>query len=135
MEALENLRSSLKLTDDKALVTDLPMEAIQRGKNLFKLSLVGKILSHKRINREDFINQMKQVWDFVGTVIIQSLGENIFLFKFNTIEDREAILTNEPLHFDHQILFFINQMKLQILTQKVLISSGLIFGCRFTMFP
>ncbi|KAK3225194.1 hypothetical protein Dsin_005056 [Dipteronia sinensis] len=53
--------------------------------------LVGKILSRKRVNREAFKAVMTKIWNIIGELEIETVGENTFLFHFDRMEDRSLV--------------------------------------------
>lgn len=47
---------------------------------------------------------MKQAWKKVNEVKIESMGENIFLFKFGSEGEKKRVLMGGLLHFDRELL-------------------------------
>ncbi|KAL5865050.1 hypothetical protein ACOSQ3_002564 [Xanthoceras sorbifolium] len=66
--------------------------------------LVGKVLSRKKINREAFRGTIEQIWNLVGRVEIEMVGDNIFVFHFASVEDRAMIWARGPWHLDRGLL-------------------------------
>ena len=47
---------------------------------------------------------MQNAWRTVKEVKIESMGENIFLFKFGLEEEKKRVLMGGPWHFDRALL-------------------------------
>ncbi|TXG69190.1 hypothetical protein EZV62_004125 [Acer yangbiense] len=71
------------------------------GKKL-DLCLVGKILSHKRVNRDAFRAVMPRIWQ--TCMDIEVVNDNTFLFYFRNHGDRFRILAGGPWCFDNSLL-------------------------------
>lgn len=52
------------------------------GEKMVAHCLVGKVLLTRSINREGLKTTMQQAWRTIKKVKIESIGNNIFLFKF-----------------------------------------------------
>ena len=79
---IARLYENLSLADEDGEVHDIPGAEIQEEEVAVDLCLVGKILSSKKVNREAFINLIEQLWSPFGRVEIESVGINIFMFRF-----------------------------------------------------
>lgn len=66
--------------------------------------LVGKVLLTRSINREGLKTTMQQAWRTIKEVKIESMGNNIFLFKFASEEEKKRILMGGPWHFDKALI-------------------------------
>lgn len=75
-----------------------------KGAKLAANCLIGKVLLTKGINREGLKAAMQQAWRTVKEVKIESMGDNIFLFKFATEEEKKRVLMGGPWHFDRALL-------------------------------
>lgn len=53
--------------------------------------LVGKVMLTQSINKEGLKAAMQQAWKRVKEVKIESIGDNIFLFKFATEEEKKRV--------------------------------------------
>lgn len=71
-----------------------------KGEKVVANYLVGKVLLTRSINREGLKAAMQQAWRTVKEVKIESIGDNIFLFKFATEEEKKRVLMGGPWHFD-----------------------------------
>jgi hypothetical protein len=66
--------------------------------------LVGRIGDDKKINKGAFQNVLSQLWRTVGTVIFSEVQENVWIFEFEDVGDKERVLERRPWSFDRQIL-------------------------------
>ena len=62
--------------------------------------LVGKILHNKGVNREGLRIALQQAWSTIKKVKIESLGNNIFMFKFASKDEKQRVIAGGPWHFD-----------------------------------
>ena len=63
-----------------------------KGVNITVNCLVGKILLTRGVNLEGLRSAIRQVWRSIKEVKIESMGSNMFLFKFDTEEDKKRVL-------------------------------------------
>ena len=77
-----------------------------KGVKITTNCLVGKILLTRGVNLEGLISVIRQVWRSIKEVKIESMGSNVFLFKFDTEENKRRVLTGGPWHFDRALIVF-----------------------------
>ena len=65
--------------------------------------LVGKVLLTKGVNKEGLKAALQQVWRTFKEVKIESMGNNIFMFKFAEEADKKRMLKGGPWHFDRAL--------------------------------
>ncbi|KAL5798563.1 hypothetical protein ACOSQ2_003383 [Xanthoceras sorbifolium] len=106
MEATEiaKLCETLSLSEKEGPVVSLDASLKKIGMNKMALSLVGKVVSSKFINREAFISIISKIWKLSQEVEIEVLSTNIFVFHFRNVRDRQRILTGVPWNFDRSLL-------------------------------
>ncbi|KAK4840390.1 hypothetical protein QYF36_007735 [Acer negundo] len=85
----------IRILDEK-----LKVKAVQK----LAVSLVGKILTTKFVNREAFMRVIAKIWLVSEGVTIESLTGNIFAFHFTNQEDRGKVLSGVPWTFDNALL-------------------------------
>ncbi|XVF88703.1 hypothetical protein PTKIN_Ptkin19aG0071600 [Pterospermum kingtungense] len=68
--------------------------------------LVGKLLTTRPFNKEAMIGTLKVIWKLSREVEIIVLEENLFLFKFQDVKDKERVLNGAPWTFDKQLILF-----------------------------
>lgn len=66
--------------------------------------LVGKIFTHERSQYKGLKITIQQVWRTIKEVKVESMGENIFLFKFGSEEEKKRILMGGSWHFDRALI-------------------------------
>lgn len=66
--------------------------------------LVGKVLLRRGINKGGLKTTMQLAWRTVNEVKVESMGDNIFLFKFASEEEKTRVLWGGPWHFDRALI-------------------------------
>ncbi|KAL9451795.1 hypothetical protein AB3S75_013380 [Citrus x aurantiifolia] len=66
--------------------------------------LVGKILTTRGISHEGVKAALQQAWRPMGSVKVESLRKQIFMFKFSVEEDKKRVLAGGPWHFDRALI-------------------------------
>ncbi|TXG64077.1 hypothetical protein EZV62_011071 [Acer yangbiense] len=66
--------------------------------------LVGRILSRKWVNREAFKAVITKIWNTMGDVEIEMVGENMFQLYFNRRDDRSMVWSRGPWYFNNCLL-------------------------------
>ncbi|BFG26237.1 hypothetical protein CerSpe_125110 [Prunus speciosa] len=64
------------------------------------LCLVGMVLTDQGFNREAFKQTMLMAWDMMREVGVKDLQDNLFLFTFTTMLDKEMVIRGGPWNFD-----------------------------------
>ena len=65
---------------------------------------MGKVLISTGVNKEGLKIALQQVWRTFKEVKIESLGNNIFMFKFAEEADKIRVITGGPWHFDRVLI-------------------------------
>ncbi|KAL6201237.1 hypothetical protein ACLB2K_024952 [Fragaria x ananassa] len=73
-------------------------------KTKLDLSLVGKVLTTKPFSRIDLKTKMVMAWNPTKDMKIREIDDNLFLFVFRNVEDKQRVLDNGPWHFDNALL-------------------------------
>ncbi|TXG60826.1 hypothetical protein EZV62_012189 [Acer yangbiense] len=92
---------SIKSKEEKLWSVKDGLTAAARKK--LELCVVGKVFSHKHINREAFRTVMPKIWRTQG-LEIEVVRDNIFLFYFRNQKDRTRTLAGGPWCFDNCLL-------------------------------
>ncbi|TXG48504.1 hypothetical protein EZV62_024379 [Acer yangbiense] len=104
LKELAKLCENLSLTDEDSEIHQVFGGIENEGVKDVHHCLVGKVLSSRRVNREAFKTIIEQIWSPFGTVDIEAVGKNTFLFYFANPEDRNRIWRRGPWHFDRHLL-------------------------------
>lgn len=72
-----------------------------------RVFLVGRVLSQKPINKENFKRQMQSLWRPKESVLIVELKGDLFAFGFNTKHDRTMIHRGGPWLYNKQALLLL----------------------------
>ncbi|KAL9438171.1 hypothetical protein AB3S75_023940 [Citrus x aurantiifolia] len=75
-----------------------------RGEQIATCCLVGKIMHQRGVNLEGLRSAMLQIWRTNKEVRIESLGSNIFTFKFAAEADKKRVMGGGPRRFDRALI-------------------------------
>ncbi|KAK9189971.1 hypothetical protein WN943_018571 [Citrus x changshan-huyou] len=75
-----------------------------KGVEIIARCLVGKFLTTRGVNIEGLRSVIHQVWRTVLGVRVESLGENVFMFKFTLEADKRIVLAGEPCYFNKALI-------------------------------
>ncbi|KAH0972727.1 hypothetical protein GBA52_024883 [Prunus armeniaca] len=68
------------------------------------LCLVGTVFTDQGFNREAFKQTMLRAWGTMREVGVKDLRDNLFLFTFTTMRDKEMVIRGGPWNFDKQLV-------------------------------
>ena len=86
---LERICEKLRIRDDEEEVNLLSGDADDVEDSLSELCILGKLFTRKQFNGEALMATMKKVWNPSKGLTHTSLGDNLFLFKFNDMLDKK----------------------------------------------
>ena len=89
--------------EDKAKIT-LEVTLEKKKELMMAGCLVGKVMLAKGVNKEGLKAALQQVWRTFKEVKIESVGNNIFMFKFAEEADKKRVLKGGPWHFDRALI-------------------------------
>ena len=75
-----------------------------KGEKIVANSLVGKILHTLGVNKEGLKTAMQLALRTVKEIKVESMGDNVFLFRFGSEEEKKGILMGGPWHFDRPLI-------------------------------
>ena len=101
---LVGLYGNLSLADEDRAVLKIAEEAQLEGAGDVDRSLVGKVLSGKRVNWEALKSLIDQLWNPFGNVEIELIGENTFMFYFVNRDERNRFWHRGPWHFGKSLI-------------------------------
>ncbi|KAH9698768.1 DUF4283 domain-containing protein [Citrus sinensis] len=102
-ELLRKCQAVVSKEEETDIVTFMGQMKI-KGEEVAANSLVGKVLLSRSINREGLKVAMQTAWRTVKEVKIESVGDNIFLFKFASEEEKKRVLMGGLWHFDRALI-------------------------------
>ncbi|KAK0571682.1 hypothetical protein LWI29_019900 [Acer saccharum] len=81
------------------LETEGPIQRLKEdlkivGLKMMYLSLVRKVLTNKKVNREAFIDMITKIWRVVEGVEIEATSKNLFAFYFMSEDDRRHVMAS-----------------------------------------
>ena len=106
MDTEELIRKCKAITireEDKAKIT-LEVNLKNKKEQMMAGCLVGKVMLTKGVNKEGLKAALQQVWRTFKEVKIESLGNNIFMFRFVEEADKKRVLKGGPWHFDRALI-------------------------------
>lgn len=65
---------------------------------------MGKILLPRGVHKKGFKIALQQVWRTIKKVKIESLGSNIFMFKFAEKADKRRVMSRSSCHFNRALI-------------------------------
>ncbi|TXG49182.1 hypothetical protein EZV62_025057 [Acer yangbiense] len=98
------LCGSMSLKERDGLVRTLKTNLTEVGLRRMAISLVGKVLSPKPVNRDVFRGVMRKFWQTREGVEIESVRDNIFTFQFGNMEDKRRIISGGPWSFNDALI-------------------------------
>ncbi|KAL5762300.1 hypothetical protein ACOSP7_018564 [Xanthoceras sorbifolium] len=102
--AIDQLCEALASSELEGPVASLDDSLQEVGARKLAMSLVGKVLTNKLVNREAFRLIIPRIWRTTQPVEVESLGENIFAFYFKNKLNRKRVLMGGPWSFDRSLL-------------------------------
>ncbi|WZZ06014.1 hypothetical protein YC2023_091935 [Brassica napus] len=92
----EGVRKRLKISvahfDNSALIKN------------FSKTLLGRCMNPEKQEMPALISNLPKIWKLEERVVGTDLGFGKFQFDFETVEDMEGVLKNQPFHFDYWML-------------------------------
>ncbi|KAL5836692.1 hypothetical protein ACOSQ3_013861 [Xanthoceras sorbifolium] len=98
------LCEALSLSEEDGPVLDIAGDVQADGIRSIEHCLVGKILSRRKVNREAFRGTIEQIWGTVGRIEIEMVGDNVFVFHFQSLEDKAMVWSRGLWHFDKNLI-------------------------------
>ncbi|KAL5745637.1 hypothetical protein ACOSP7_026783 [Xanthoceras sorbifolium] len=98
------LCEALSLSEEDGPVLDIAGDVQADGIKSVEHYLVGKILSRRKVNREAFRGTIEQIWGTVDRIEIEMVGNNVFVFHFQSLEDKAMVWSRGPWHFDKNLI-------------------------------
>ncbi|KAL5856827.1 hypothetical protein ACOSQ3_004285 [Xanthoceras sorbifolium] len=103
------LCEALSLSEEDGLVLDIAEDVQADGIRSVEYCLVEKIFSRRKVNREAFRGTIEQIWGTVGRIEIKMVGDNVFVFHFQSLDDKSMVWSRGPWHFDKNLIVLRNR--------------------------
>ena len=104
IEELIRKCKAISIQDDSKRKLSLRSRMKEKGGHIVGNSLVGKILLARSANTEGIRTALAQAWRTNKEVKIENLGNNVFLFKFDSEIDKRKVMAGGPWHFDRALI-------------------------------
>lgn len=75
-----------------------------RGEKIVAGCLIGKVINTRGVSIEGLKAMIQRIWKTSRDVKIESLGDNVFMFKFGSEMDKRSVLVGGPWHFDRALI-------------------------------
>jgi hypothetical protein len=103
-DQIEKLCGNISLTDREKvglMITEGEVDEVwvQGGQ-----CLVGRIWMGRKVNKEAFTSVLTRIWRILGGVTFKELGDNIWQFKFEDVDDMRRVLDGRLWSYDRQLL-------------------------------
>lgn len=102
-ELIKRCRSIRLSEEEEGKVMFKSRMKIKGQKNLTGC-LVWKVLLSREVKIQRLKLVIQLVWRTGQEVKIESLGDNVFMFKFGSNEDKRRILAGGPWHFERALI-------------------------------
>jgi hypothetical protein len=104
IDSLDELCGQISLTEWEKVGIQVTEEEVASTRAIGGKCLVGKIWTEKSVNKEAFWTVLIGIWRIVGDVKIKELQDNLWLFKFYDVLNKNRIMEGRLWSFDQQIL-------------------------------
>ncbi|PON40053.1 hypothetical protein PanWU01x14_299960 [Parasponia andersonii] len=104
MDEIVGQWNRLSITEEEGEVIGVSESVVMKGRKEVQRGLLGKLLIHKPFNKNAFKETMKDSWQLLHGLLITEIGRNIFLFAFEDVADRDAVLDRKPWNFNKCLL-------------------------------
>ena len=95
---------AIRLSDEEEGRVTFMSNMKAKGERIVAGCLIGKVLNTRGVNSKGLKMTMQRVWKTSREVKIESLGDNVFMFKFGSEADKRSIMAGGPWHFDRALM-------------------------------
>lgn len=95
---------ALSIREEEKNRVTLEVKMKEKREKVLAGCLMGKILLPRGVHKEGFKIALQQVWRTIKEVKIESLGSNIFMFKFAEEVDKRRVMSRGSWHFDRALI-------------------------------
>lgn len=104
-ELAAELCASLSLYDKAGPTISISKEQWQLEETLSNRCLIGKVLPPKLVNKDAFKVTLLRAWNTLRIrAIIESIGDNKFVFEFLSDVDKQRVLFEGTWHFNNALV-------------------------------
>ncbi|KAL5765918.1 hypothetical protein ACOSP7_016535 [Xanthoceras sorbifolium] len=109
-DKISELCAALHLSDEEGPVHSVGGNVKIEGSKKLALSLVGKSLAGRQINRDAFRILIPKIWWLASDVNVELVIDNIFAFHFQNALDKNRVLAGGPWNFNNY-LFILEELR------------------------
>ncbi|KAL9419304.1 hypothetical protein AB3S75_037127 [Citrus x aurantiifolia] len=95
---------AIKLSDEEKGRVSFKNKMKAKGEKIIAGCLIRKVLNTRVVSIDGLKSAMQKVWRTSREVKIESLGDNVFMFKFGAEADKRSILMGGPWHFNRALI-------------------------------
>lgn len=103
-EELEDAWSLLILTEEESVLVVTTGLIVDSDPSVQARRMVGKLITKRPFQKGSMMTLFKNVWRLSRPVEISTMDDNLFLFKFANLRDKERVIDVGPWSFDNQML-------------------------------
>ncbi|KAL5787800.1 hypothetical protein ACOSP7_004749 [Xanthoceras sorbifolium] len=103
-EEISRICVNLSLSDLDGPVARFRETIQERGRLSMSMSLFGRIITNKEINREAFRYAIPRLWRIKSEFEVESIRSNTFVFHFKCAWDRKRVLEGGHWNFDKNLI-------------------------------
>ncbi|KAL5773568.1 hypothetical protein ACOSQ2_013492 [Xanthoceras sorbifolium] len=103
-EEVARLYEKLSLAEEGVLEVRINPKLHELGMRNVSISLVGKIISNKDMNREAFKAKIAKIWRTTKEVGVESIAVKTYIFRFKCAWDMKIVLQGGPWCFEKQLI-------------------------------
>ncbi|KAL5759619.1 hypothetical protein ACOSQ2_018457 [Xanthoceras sorbifolium] len=104
LEDIARLCEMLTTSEEGVSEARIDPKLHEMGMQKISLSLVGKIIANREVNKEAFKGTIPKIWRIVKEMGVKSIAVNIYIFRFKCARDRKRILEGGLWCFDKQLI-------------------------------
>ena len=102
-EELEKLWEKLSLTEAEQTEVIVEKDWQEKDNEVGENCLIGKLVLNKRINVEAMKNVLSTIWKLSARMSIKEVGGRLFIFHFEDISEKEAVLLCHAWSFNKSL--------------------------------
>ena len=107
VDELTGLHEGLNLTDQEAALYEIDLTHYPPPQPILgelQWILGATVLRHDKFSVDGFVQNMRSIWKPFKGVTVETIGNNLFCFRFNHERDLIRVLKGSPWHFEKHLV-------------------------------